>query len=311
MALASELESFRRAGRHDGSRHAQCADCRRLDHAAVRPRGVLSADGDAGGRQCLDRHLPASSRVAFVLAFFLVFWLRGRSQTQKGALTMRILITGAAGMVGRKLIARLAKDGTLAAARSPRSTCTTSCRRRRRRMDGVSVAIHTGDLADAGARRELVASRPDVDLPSRRHRLGRGGGQFRSRLPRQSRRHAGAVRCRPAGGLRAARRLHLVDRGVRRAVPGCHTRRIPSDAADLLRHAEADGRGAAGRLFQARLLRRHRHPAADHLRAAGQAEQGGLGLLLRHHPRAAEPARRRSCRCRARSCTPMPARARR
>ncbi|TIW44961.1 MAG: NAD-dependent epimerase, partial [Mesorhizobium sp.] len=30
---------------------------------------------------------------------------------------MRILITGAAGMVGRKLIARLAKDGTLSGRR--------------------------------------------------------------------------------------------------------------------------------------------------------------------------------------------------
>ena len=35
------------------------------------------------------------------------------------------------------------------------------------------------------------------------------------------------------------------------------------------------------------LPRRRRHPAAVDRGAAGQAEQGGLGLLLRHHPRAA------------------------
>ena len=55
--------------------------------------------------------------VVFVLAFFVVFWLRARTPAQKSGqvrdFDMRILITGAAGMVGRKLIARLAKDGTL------------------------------------------------------------------------------------------------------------------------------------------------------------------------------------------------------
>ena len=40
---------------------------------------------------------------------------------------MRILITGAAGMIGRKLAARLYQDGRLMAAGLPRSICTTSC----------------------------------------------------------------------------------------------------------------------------------------------------------------------------------------
>ena len=60
------------------------------------------------------------------------------------------------------------------------------------------------------------------------------------------------------------------------------------------------GEAAPGRLYAARLLRRRRHPAADDLRASGQAEQGGLELLFRHHPRAAGRRRRQSCRCRAR-----------
>ena len=56
-------------------------------------------------------------------------------------------------------------------------------------------------------------------------------------------------------------RLHLVDRGVRRAVPGRDPRRFPSHAAHLLRHAEGDRRTAARRLHAARLLRRHRASA--------------------------------------------------
>ena len=88
--------------------------------------------------------------------------------------------------------------------------------------------------------------------------------------------------------LPAARRLHLVDRRVRGAVPGVipddfHQTPLTSYGTQKL-IGEADPR----RLYAARLLRRHRHPAADHLRAAGQAQQGGVGLLLRHHPRAAE-----------------------
>ena len=42
-----------------------------------------------------------------------------------------------------------------------------------------------------------------------------------------------------------------------------------------------------GRLFEARVLRWDWPPAADDLRSAGRAEQGGFGVLLGHHPRAA------------------------
>ena len=39
------------------------------------------------------------------------------------------------------------------------------------------------------------------------------------------------------------------------------------------------------------------HPPAHHLRAAGQAQQGGVGLLLQHHARAAGGRTRRCCPC--------------
>jgi nucleoside-diphosphate-sugar epimerase len=75
---------------------------------------------------------------------------------------MRILITGAAGMVGRKLIARLAKDGTLNGRRITALDLHDIVPPQAPAMEGVSIATHTGDLADAGAAVSLVASRPDV-----------------------------------------------------------------------------------------------------------------------------------------------------
>jgi nucleoside-diphosphate-sugar epimerase len=75
---------------------------------------------------------------------------------------MRILITGAAGMVGRKLIARLAKDGTLRGKKITALDLHDIVPPQAPAMDGVSVNTHTGDLAEAGAAESLVASRPDV-----------------------------------------------------------------------------------------------------------------------------------------------------
>ena len=102
----------------------------------------------------------------------------------------------------------------------------------------------------------------------------------------------GAVRGDPGGRrILPARRLRLVDRRLRAAVPRRDRRRLRHRAADELRNAEGDLRAAPHRLHPPRLPRRRRDPAADHLRAAGRAEPGGVGVLLEHHPRAAERAR--------------------
>ena len=85
-------------------------------------------------------------------------------------------------------------------------------------------------------------------------------------------------------------------RRIRRAVPGSHRRRIPERAAHELRHAEGHRRAAALRLQPPRLLRRHRAAPADDLRAPRQAEQGCLGVFLRHHSRAARRAGGRAAR---------------
>ncbi|SIT57050.1 conserved hypothetical protein [Mesorhizobium prunaredense] len=75
---------------------------------------------------------------------------------------MRVLITGAAGMVGRKLIARLAKDGTLSGRKIAALDLHDIVPPQAPTLDGVDVTIHTGDLAAASAMERLVASRPDV-----------------------------------------------------------------------------------------------------------------------------------------------------
>lgn len=75
---------------------------------------------------------------------------------------MRILITGAAGMVGRKLITRLAKDGTLNGRKITALDLHDIVPPQAPAMDGVAVSIHTGDLAAPGATASLVASRPDI-----------------------------------------------------------------------------------------------------------------------------------------------------
>jgi nucleoside-diphosphate-sugar epimerase len=75
---------------------------------------------------------------------------------------MRILITGAAGMVGRKLIARLAKDGTLSGRKIAALDLHDIVPPQAPVLEDVDVAIHTGDLAAPSATERLVASRPDV-----------------------------------------------------------------------------------------------------------------------------------------------------
>lgn len=75
---------------------------------------------------------------------------------------MRILITGAAGMVGRKLIARLARDGSLRGRNILALHLHDIVPPETPAISGVDVSIQTGDLSAPGAATSLVASRPDV-----------------------------------------------------------------------------------------------------------------------------------------------------
>src|SRR4051812_44480095 len=75
---------------------------------------------------------------------------------------MHVLITGAAGMIGRKLTARLVKDGGLNGRPIGRITLTDVVAPQK--PEGFSGAADTvtGDLAAPGAAEKLVAARPEV-----------------------------------------------------------------------------------------------------------------------------------------------------
>jgi nucleoside-diphosphate-sugar epimerase len=75
---------------------------------------------------------------------------------------MHILVTGAAGMIGRKLIERLAKDGALIGRAIEKFTLTDVFTAQPPPGIGADVEIVTRDLASAGVAEALVAGRPDV-----------------------------------------------------------------------------------------------------------------------------------------------------
>jgi len=75
---------------------------------------------------------------------------------------MHILITGAAGMIGRKLVARLVDAGALNGKPIDKFTLIDVSAPQKPQGFTGSVATSAGDIADAAAARSAVAARPDV-----------------------------------------------------------------------------------------------------------------------------------------------------
>jgi nucleoside-diphosphate-sugar epimerase len=75
---------------------------------------------------------------------------------------MHILVTGAAGMIGRKLTERLAKDGALHDRTIEKLTLADVFAIHPPPGSGAAVEIVTRDLASGAVAEELVADRPDV-----------------------------------------------------------------------------------------------------------------------------------------------------
>jgi len=75
---------------------------------------------------------------------------------------MHILVTGAAGMIGRKLTARLVKDGGLNGKPIERMTLSDVVAADKPAGFGGKTGISSGDLAAPGAAEKLVGDRPDV-----------------------------------------------------------------------------------------------------------------------------------------------------
>ena len=74
---------------------------------------------------------------------------------------MHILITGAAGMIGRKLTARLVKDGTLNGKSIDKFTLTDVVAAEKPAGFSGKVEISTCDLAAPGAAEKLIAEKPE------------------------------------------------------------------------------------------------------------------------------------------------------
>src|SRR5450755_4142251 len=75
---------------------------------------------------------------------------------------MHILITGAAGMIGRKLTARLVKDGNLNGQTIDRMTLIDVVAPEKPAGFSGKVDLSTADLAATGAAGKAIAARPDV-----------------------------------------------------------------------------------------------------------------------------------------------------
>ncbi len=75
---------------------------------------------------------------------------------------MRVLVTGAAGMVGRKLTKRLMEDGTVAGKTIAALDLHDVMPFEAMSSPAMHVTVHVGDLAAEGAAAALVAPRPDL-----------------------------------------------------------------------------------------------------------------------------------------------------
>jgi len=75
---------------------------------------------------------------------------------------MHIVVTGAAGMIGRKLLARLVKDGGLNGKPIDKFTLTDVVAAEKPAGFGGKVDVVTGDMAAPGAAEKLIAERPEV-----------------------------------------------------------------------------------------------------------------------------------------------------
>jgi nucleoside-diphosphate-sugar epimerase len=72
------------------------------------------------------------------------------------------LVLGAAGMVGRKLVERLLKDGRLGKTDITKLTLHDVVAPAKPEKPGFPVEVHAGDFAIPGAAEKLIAGRPDV-----------------------------------------------------------------------------------------------------------------------------------------------------
>ena len=202
---------------------------------------------------------------------------------------MHILILGAAGMIGRKLTARLVADGNVGGRAIERLTLADVVAPQQPEGAAGQVESVAADLSAPGEAERLVAGRPDVIVHLAAVVSGEAEADFdkgyRVNLD-GTRALLDAVRAR-ADGYRP--RLVFTSSIAVYGPP------LPDPIPEDFQQAPLTSYGtqkAIGELLLADYTRRGfvdgvGHPAADDLHPPGQAEQGRVRLLLQHPARAA------------------------
>ena len=223
---------------------------------------------------------------------------------------MKVLIIGGAGMIGRKLAERLARDGELGGkADLGNWRCYDVVPAAVPAGAKMPVKVQTGDLPAAGEAAKLVAGKPEMIFHLAAIVSGEAEQEFDKgyRINMDgTRRLLEAVRARRPQAAAGVRQL---DRGVRRAVPRGHRRRVLQHAADLLRHAEERSASCWSPTTAAR--------ASSTASACACPPSACVPASPTRRRRASSPtscasrwrARRRCCRSPTASCTGTPRRA--
>src|ERR1700760_3993395 len=199
---------------------------------------------------------------------------------------MKVLIIGAAGMIGRKLTARLVRDGKLAGKAITHAHLVDIITPQAPANAPFPATLDAFDIAASYVATKLIAPRPDVIFLLASVVSGEAEADFDKGYainlrgpPRDLR--GGPARSGVVGRrLQAAPDLHVFDRRLWRAVPRQDRRRVSRRSTDQLRNPKGDLRALARRLFAARLLRWRWAPPAHHLCPSRPAEQGGVRVFL-------------------------------
>ncbi len=135
---------------------------------------------------------------------------------------MHILITGAAGMIGRKLTARLVSDGALNGRAIERLTLFDVSAPPRPEKFAAPVEMIGADVTDAKALGAAIADRPDVIFHLAAIVSGEAELDFDKGMRVNFDGSRTLLELDPRGRrpLLPAGRIFILDRGLRRAVPG-------------------------------------------------------------------------------------------
>ena len=205
---------------------------------------------------------------------------------------LRIVILGGAGMLGRKLAERLTLDGTLGSSAIARLALVDVVPPTPPHGAGFVIDTVVADISEPGVAESLVSTRPDVVF----HLAAVLSGEAEADFEQGYRVNLDGTRrlletIRTTGSDYVPRVVFASSIAVFGAP---FPEAIGDDqhhAADELRRTEGHRRTAPGGLLAARVARRHRDPVADALRPSRRAQPRRVGILLEHHPRAAERAR--------------------